>query len=45
MLGDSVALHCHASGHPKPIISWSKRNADNSHGQFVDIQETRKEYR
>ena len=45
MLGDSVSIHCHASGHPKPVITWSKRNPDNTVGNFIDIQKTTNEYR
>ena len=45
MLGDSVSIHCHASGHPKPVITWSKRNPDNSVGNFIEIQKTKEEYR
>ena len=45
MLGDSVSIHCHASGHPTPVITWSKRNPDNTVGNFIDIQKTTEEYR
>ena len=42
VLGDTVVIHCHASGHPKPVITWSKRNPfGNPIGsRFIDIQET-----
>lgn len=45
MLGDTVVIHCHASGHPRPVISWSKRNPDNAVGRFIDIEQTMQGYR